>query len=71
MNAEFQRIARRDKKVFLSNQCKEIEENNRMGKTRYLFKKIRDTKGTFHAKMDKIKERNGMDLTEAEDIKKR
>ena len=66
----FQRIARRDKKVFLSNQCKEIEENNRMGKTRDLFKKIRDTKGTFHAKMGWIKDRNGMDLTEAEDIKK-
>ena len=71
MNAEFQRIARRDKKAFLSNQCKEIEENNRMGKTRDLFKKIRDTKGTFHAKMGSIKDRNGMDLTEAEDIKKR
>jgi len=71
LNAEFQRIARRDKKAFLSNQCKEIEENNRMGKTRDLFKKIRDTKGTFHAKMDTIKDRNGMDLTEAEDIKKR
>ena len=69
--AEFQRIARRDKKAFLSNQCKEIEENNRMGKTRNLFKKIRDTKGTFHAKMGSIKDRNGMDLTEAEDIKKR
>ena len=69
MNAEFQRIARRDKKAFLSNQCKEIEENNRMGKTRALFKKIRDTKGTFHAKMDSIKDRNGMDLKE-EDIKK-
>ena len=69
MNAEFQRIARRDKKVFLSNQCKEIEENNRVGKTRDLFRKIRDTKGTFHAKMGTIKERNGMDLTEAEDIK--
>ena len=68
---EFQRIARRDKKAFLSNQCKEIEENNRMGKTRDLFKKIRDTKGTFHAKMESIKDRNGMDLTEAEDIKKR
>src|SRR5574337_56852 len=64
LNAEFQRIARRDKKVFLSNQCKEIEENNRMGKTRDLFKKIRDTKGTFHAKMGSIKDRNGMDLTE-------
>ena len=71
MNAEFQRIARRDKKAFLSNQCKEIEENNRMGKTRDLFKKIRDTKGTIHAKMGSIKDRNGMDLTEAEDIKKR
>ena len=71
LNAEFQRIARRDKKVFLSNQCKEIEENNRMGKTRDLFKKIRDTKGTFHAKMGTIKDRNVMDLTEAEDIKKR
>ena len=71
MNAEFQRIARRDKKAFLSNQCKEIEENNRMGKTRDLFKKIRDTKGRFHAKMGSIKDRNGMDLTEAEDIKKR
>ena len=71
LNAEFQRIARRDKKAFFSNQCKEIEENNRMGKTRALFKKIRDTKGTFHAKMGSIKDRNGMDLTEAEDIKKR
>ena len=71
LNAEFQRIVRRDKKAFLSNQCKEIEENNRMGKTRDLFKKIRDTKGTFHAKMGSIKDRNGMDLTEAEDIKKR
>ena len=71
LNAEFQRIARRDKKAFLSNQFKEIEENNRMGKTRDLFKKIRDTKGTFHAKMGSIKHRNGMDLTEAEDIKKR
>ena len=71
LNAEFQRIARRDKKAFLSNQCKEIEGNNRMGKTRDLFKKIRDTKGTFHAKMGSIKDRNGMDLTEAEDIKKR
>ena len=71
MNAEFQRIARRDKKAFFSNQCKEIEENNRMGKFRVLFKKIRDTKGTFLAKMGKIKDRNGMDLTEAEDIKKR
>ena len=70
-NAEFQRIARRDKKAFLSNQCKEIEENNRMGKARDLFKKIRDTKETFHAKMGSIKDRNGMDLTEAEDIKKR
>ena len=70
MNAEFQRIARRDKKAFLSNQCKEIEENNRMGKTRDLFKKNRDTKGTFHAKMGSIKDRNGMDLTEAEDIKR-
>ena len=71
LNAEFQRRARRDKKAFLSNQCKEIEENNRMGKTRDLFKKIRDTKGTFHAKMGSIKDRNGMDLTEEEDIKKR
>ena len=71
MNAEFQRIARRDKKAFLSDECKEIEKNNRMGKTRDLFKKIRDTKGTFHAKMDAIKDRNGMELTEAEDIKKR
>ena len=71
LNAEFQRIARRNKKAFLSPQCKEIEENNRMGKTRDLFKKIRDTKGTFHAKMGTIKDRNGMDLTEAEDIKKR
>ena len=71
LNAEFQRIARRDKKAFLSNQCKEIEENNRMGKTRDLFRKIRDTKGTFHAKMGAIKDRNGMHLTEAEDIKKR
>ena len=71
LNAEFQRIARRDKKAFLSDQCKETEENNRMGKTRDLFKKIRDTKGTFHAKMSSIKHRNGMDLTEAEDIKKR
>ena len=68
---QFQRIARRDKKAFFSNQCKEIEKNNRMGKTRDLFKKIRDTKGTFHAKMNTIKSRNGMDLTEAEDIKKR
>ena len=71
LNAEFQRIARRSKKAFLSNQCKETEENNRMGKTRDLFKKIRDTRGTFHAKMGSIKDRNGMDLTEAEDIKKR
>ena len=71
LNAEFQRIARRDKKAFLNNQCKEIEENNRMGKTRDLFKKMRDTKGTFHAKMGAIKDRNDMDLTEAEDIKKR
>ena len=71
LNAEFQRRARRDKKAFLSNQCKEIEENNRMGKTRDLFKKIRDTKGTFHAKMGSIKDRNGMALTEAKDIKKR
>ena len=71
LNAEFQRIARRDKKAFLSNQCKEIEENNRMGKTRDLFKKIRDTKGTFHAKMGSIKDRNGIDLTEAEDTKKK
>ena len=71
MNAKLQRIARRDKKAFLHDQCKEIEENNRMGKTRDLFKKIRDTKGTFHAKMGSIKDRNGMDLTEAEDIKKR
>ena len=70
-NAEFQRIARRDKKAFLSDQCKEIEENNRIGKTRDLFKKIRDTKGTFHSRMSIIKDRNGMDLTEAEDIKKR
>ena len=70
MNAEFQRIARRDKKGSLSNQCKKKEENNRMGKTRDLFKKIRDTKGTFHAKMNTIKNRNGMDLTETEDIKK-
>ena len=70
LNAEFQTIARRDKKVFFSDQCKEIEENNRMGKTRDLFKIIRDTKGTFHAKMGSIKDRNGMDLTEAEDIKK-
>ena len=71
LNAEFQRRARRDKKAFLSDQCKEIEENNRMGKTRDLFKKIRDTKGTLHAKMSSIKDRNGMDLREAEDIKKR
>ena len=71
MNAEFQRTARRDKKAFLSNQCKEIEENNRIGKTRDLFKKIRGTRGTFHAKMGTIKDRNGMDLTEAEGIKKR
>ena len=71
LNIEFQRLARRDKKDFLSDQCKEIEENNRMGKTRDLFKKIRYTKGTFHAKMNLIKDRNGMDLTEAEDIKKR
>ena len=71
LNAEFQRIARREKKTFLSDQCKEIEENNRMGKTRDLFKKIRATKGTFHAKMGPIKDGGGMDLTEAEDIKKR
>ena len=71
MNAEFQRTARRDKKAFLSDQCKEIEENNRMGKTRDLFKKIRDTKGTFQAKTGSIKDRNCVDLTEAEDIKKR
>ena len=71
LNANFQRIARRDKKAFFSDQCKEIEEKNRMGKTRDLFKKIRGTKGTFHAKMSSIKDRNGMDLTEAEDIKKR
>ena len=71
LNAEFQRIARRDKKAFLSNQCKVIEGNNRMGKTRDLFNKIRDTKGTFQAKMGSIKDRNGRDLTEAEDIKKR
>ena len=71
LNAEFQRIARSDKKAFLSDQCKEIEENNRMEKTRDLFKKIRDTKGTFHAKMGTIRDRNGMNLTEAEDIKKR
>ena len=70
LNAEFQRMARRDMKAFLSDQCKEIEENNRMGKTRDLFKKIRDTKGTFHAKIGSIKDRNGMDLTEAEDIQK-
>ena len=71
LNAEFQRLARRDKKAFLSDQCKEIEENHRMGKTRVFFKKIRDTKETFHAKMGTIKDRNGMDLTEAEDIKKK
>ena len=71
LNAEFQRIARRDKKAFLSDQCKEIEENNRMGKTGDLFKKVRDTKGTFYSKMGSIKDRNGRDLTEAEDIKKR
>ena len=71
LNVEFQRTARRDKKAFLSDQCKAMEENNRMGKTRDLFRKIRDTKGTFHAKMGSIKDRNGMDLTEAEDIKKR
>ena len=71
LNAEFQRRARRAKKAFLSDQCKEIEEHNKMGKTRDLFKKIRDTKGTFHAKMGSIKDRNGMDLTKAEDIKKR
>ena len=71
LNAEFQRIASRDKKPFLSDQCKEIEENNRMGKTRDLFKKIKDTRGTFHAKMGSIKDRKSMDLTEAEDIKKR
>ena len=71
LNAEFQRIARREKNAFLSDQCEEIEENNRMGKTRDLFKKIRDTKGTFHAEMGSLKDRNGMDLTEAEDIKKR
>ena len=71
LNTEFPRIARRDKKAFLSDQCKEIEENNRMGKTRHLFKKIRDTKGTFHANMGTIKDRNGMNLTEAEDIKER
>ena len=71
MNADFQRIARRDKKAFLSDQCKEIEENNRIGKTRNLIKNIRDTKGTYHAKKGTIKDRNGMDLTEAEDIKNR
>jgi len=71
LNAEFQRIARRDKKAFLNDQCKEMEENSRMGKTRDLFKKIRDTKGTFHAKMGSIKDINGMDLREAEDIQKR
>ena len=71
LNTEFQRIARRDKKAFLSDQCKEIEENNRMGKTRDLFRKIRDTKGIFHAKLGSIKDRNGMDQAEAEDIKKR
>ena len=71
LNAEFQRTARREKKAFFSDQCKEIEENNRMGKTRDLFKKIRDTKGTFHAKMGTVKDWNGMDLTEAEEIKKR
>ena len=71
LNAEFQRIARTDKNAFLSDQCKEIEENNRMGKTRDLFKKIRDTKGAFHAKMCSVKDRNGRDLTEEEDIKKR
>jgi len=71
LNAEFQTIAKRDKKAFLSDQCKEIEENNRMGKTRDVFKKIRDSKGTFHAKMGSIKDRNGMDLTDAEDIKKK
>ena len=71
MNAEFQRIARRDKKDFLGDQCKEIEENNRVGKTRDLFKQVRDTKGMFHAKMGSIKDRNDMDLTQAEDIKKR
>ena len=71
LNAEFQRVARRDEKAFLSDQCKEIEENNKMGKTRDLFRKIRDTKGTFHAMMGSIKDRNGMGLTEAEDIKKR
>ena len=71
LNTEFQRIARRDKKAFLRDQCKEIEENNRMGKARDLFKKMRDTKGTFHARMNSIKDRNGMDLTEPEEIKKR
>ena len=71
LNTDFQRLARRDKKVFLSDQCKETEENNRMAKTRDLFKKIRDSKGTFHAKMGSVKDRNGMDLTEAEDIKNR
>ena len=71
LKAEFQKIVRRDKKAFFSHQCKEIEENNRMGKTRDLFKKIRDTKGIFHAKMGSMKDRNGLDLTEAEDIKKR
>ena len=71
LNAEFQRIAKRDKKAFLSDQCKEMEENDRMGMTRYLFKKMRDTKGTFHAKMGTIKDRKTMDLTEAEDVKKR
>ena len=71
MNSEFQRIARRDKKAFINGQCKEIQENSSMGKTRDLFKKIRDTKGTFHTKMGMINNRNGMDLTEAEDIKKR
>ena len=71
MNAEFQKIARKDKKAFLGDQCKDIEENNRMGKTKDLFQKIRDSKGTFHAKMGTIKDRNGMDLAEAEDIKKR
>ena len=71
LNAEFQRIVRRDKKAFLSDQCREIEENNRMRKTKELFKKIRDTKGTFHAKMSTIKDRNGMDLTEAEEVKKK
>ena len=71
MNAEFQRIAEKDKKALFSDQCKKLEENNRMGKTRDLFKKVRDTKGTFHAKMGSIKDRNGMDLTDAEEIKKR